>query len=326
MSPRLRTGRYKTVGLSFLLLCVTMTGFGLTSVSAVESVDRGIMFEASRREDITQTAPALFAMRERLFFYFGPVDDSGLHVRVMANRKDFESMLGSGFPDWGVAAALPRRRLIVLQSPSFQNTNEPYAQVVGHEYAHIYLHLKAGPRAKIPRWLDEGFSLHAAFEWSMGRYFRLARAALTNRLLSLEDLETVNRYGGERAALAYTQSFAAYQLLERDYGREGVLRLIEHLGFGHSIDRAFQDALDISYIQFQLRLERSIRQKYNMISLITNAGFWWGLLSLLIIVAWAFKKRQSKEVERRWKIEDRIHGEANFNEYVDPDDDESWRS
>lgn len=298
----------------------------MTSVSAVESVDRGIVFEASRREDITQTAPALFAMRERLFFYFGPVNDSGLHVRVMASRDDFESLLGSGFPDWGVAAALPRRRLIVLQSPSFHTTHEPYAQVVGHEYAHIYLHLKAGPRAQIPRWLDEGFSLHAAFEWSMGRYFRLARAALMNRLLSLSDLETVNRYGGERAALAYTQSFAAYQLLERDFGREGVLRLIEHLGSGHSIDRAFQSALNISYSQFQLRLERSIRQKYNMISLITNAGFWWGLLALLIIVGWAFKKRQSKEIERRWKIEDRINGEANFNEYVDPDDDESWRS
>ena len=204
--------------------------------------------------------------------------------------------------------------------------DQPYAQVVGHEYAHIYLHLRAGPRARIPRWLDEGFSLHAAFEWTMGRYFRLARAALTNRLLTLKELETVNRYGGERAALAYTQSFAAYQLLEGEHGREGVIRLIEQLGKGQQIDRAFQNALGISYVQFQRRLERSIRQKYNMISLVTNAGFWWGLLALLIIVGWAFKKRQTKEIERRWKIEDRIHGEANFNEYVDPDDDESWRS
>lgn len=313
-------------GRRVLLLCCGLTVIHASSLCAVETVDRNITFEASQGDDIKRTAPALFAMRDLLFFYFGPVDDSGLKVMIVASRNEFDALLGSGFPDWGAAAALPRRRLIVLQSPSILVTNEPFAQIVRHEYAHIYLHLLAGPGARIPRWLDEGFSLHAAFEWTLGRYFRLARASLTNRLLSLRELESVNGYGGERAALAYTQAFAAYQLLERDFGREGVIRLIELLGKGYSIDRAFQDALDISYVQFQKNVDRSIRQKYNMISLITNTGFWWGILALLIIVGWAFKKRQTREIERRWNIEDRIHGEANFDEYVDPDDDESWRT
>ena len=48
-------------------------------------------------------------------------------------------------------------------------------------------------------------------------------------------------------------------------------------------------------------------------------------MALLIVVGWWLKHRKAKDIERRWRIEDRIHGEPDFNEYVDPDDDDSWR-
>jgi hypothetical protein len=63
-----------------------------------------------------------------------------------------------------------------------------------------------------------------------------------------------------------------------------------------------------------------------MWSLITDTGLLWALLGLLIVLGWYLKKRRSRAIERRWHVEDRIHGEIDFNEYVDPDDDESWRS
>jgi hypothetical protein len=304
---------------------VLILGLPRGTVRCAELDEQGIRFVAERSEWIQATVPSLLAMRRRLFFYFGPVNDSGTVVRITAGREAFLKAIGGAFPDWGVAAAQPRQRLIILQAPAIVSDRQPYAQVVGHEYAHIYLHLRAGPRARIPRWLDEGFALHAAFEWDMGRYFRLARAALGSGLLRLGELEGVNRFSGEKAALAYTQSFAAYQYLEREYGRESVLALILALGRGQRLDAAFRNALGTGYAAFQVALEQDIRQRYNVLSLFTDAGFIWALLALLIIVGWLLKKKRARAIQRRWQLEDRIGGEPDFNQWVDPDDDESWR-
>jgi hypothetical protein len=264
-------------------------------------------------------------MRRRLFFYFGPVNDSGVVVNIASGQKEFLEALGGSFPDWGVAAAQPRDRRIILKAPAIVSDQQPYAQVVGHEYAHVYLHLRAGPRARIPRWLDEGFAMHAAFEWDMGRSLRLARAALSGRLLRLSELQGVNRFGGEKAALAYTQAFAAYQYLEREYGREGVLELVLALGRGQRLDAAFREVLGTDYAAFQVALEKDIRKRYDVLSLLTDTGFIWALLALLIILGWWLGKRRARVIERRWRLEDRISGEPDFNQWVDPDDDESWR-
>jgi hypothetical protein len=310
---------------NLLALLILVIGFLPAPARTAAMEEEGIRFEAERPEWIRATVPPLLTMRQRLFFYFGPVNDSGTVVYITSGREEFLEAIGSAFPDWGVAAAQPRQRQIFLQAPAIVSDRQPYGQVVGHEYAHVYLHLRAGPRARIPRWLDEGFALHAAFEWDMGRYFRLARAALGGGLLRLAELEGVNRFSGEKAALAYTQSFAAYQYLEREYGRESVLELILALGRGQRLDAAFREAFGTGYASFQMALEQDIRGRYNVLSLFTDAGFIWALLALLIIVGWLLKKRRARAIERRWQLEDRIGGEPDFNQWVDPDDDESWR-
>jgi hypothetical protein len=295
------------------------------SARALELTRDGIVYRADRAEWLRAAATAVSEVRGRLFFYFGAVPDSGLEVFIASDRTQFLSKVGPAFPDWGIGAAAPRRRLVVLLAPGAVQAAQSFAQVAQHEYAHIFLHLWAGPQAALPRWLDEGFAMHAAFEWSLGRHLRLARASLLGGLLSLRELEGVNRFGGEKAALAYTQSFAAYQFLERRYGREGVRELIAWLSRGRSLEQAFAGAFGTGYAEFQAALNRDIAQRHDMWSLITDSGFLWASLGLLIVLGWYLKRRRARAVERRWRIEDRIEGEIDFNEYVDPDDDESWR-
>jgi hypothetical protein len=267
----------------------------------------------------------LLATRQRLFFHFGAVADSGLVVFIAQDREEFEAATGDAFPDWGIAAALPEADLIVLQAPGTRHYAEPYGQVVGHEYAHIFLHRLAGGRGRIPRWLDEGFAMQAAFEWNIDHYFRLGRAALWGEFIPLTQLERVNGFGSDKAALAYTESFAAYAYLEEQWGKDLVTTLVQALGKGQSPSVAFLRVLGVGYDEFALAFAADVRQRYNYLALMTDMGFVWGLLALGIVVIWLFKKRRAREIERRWQIEDRIHGEGHFNEYVDRDDDESWR-
>lgn len=267
----------------------------------------------------------MLATRERLFFHFGRVPDSGLEVLIAQDREEFERATGGAFPDWGIAAALPEAGLIVLQAPGTRYYTEPYGQVVGHEYAHIFLHRLAGGRGRLPRWMDEGFAMQAAFEWNIDHYFRLGRAALWGEFLPLAQLEEVNRFGSDKAALAYTESFAAYSYLEEQWGKDVVVALVQALGRGESPDAAFWRILGVGYDEFGLAFAADARSRYDYVALFTDMGFIWALLALLIVVGWLFKKRRAREIERRWRIEDRIHGEGHFNEYVDQDDDESWR-
>ena len=91
------------------------------------------------------------------------------------------------------------------------------------------------------------------------------------------------------------------------------------------IDLLFGGCGGVYFLAEPGELVIELEKRYSIMSLITDAGFWWALLALLIVVVWLLKKRRAREIERRWRIEDRIQGEPNFNEYVDPDDDESWR-
>jgi len=292
---------------------------------AAEVREEHILFRASDPEWIRATAPALLRTRQRLAFEYGAVNDSGLTVLITGNRDEFLQAVGGHFPDWGVAAARPRQMQIILQAPGTRFYAEPYVEVVGHEYGHIFLHLLAGGSARIPRWLDEGFAMRAGFEWTLATYARLAKASVTNSLLPLADLEHVNTFGGEKAALAYTESLAAFDYLQESYGRESVRELVRALGDGMSVEAAFRSVLGIGYREFGAQFTADVRRRYNLFSLFVDSGLIWVLLALLVVVGWLVSKRRAREVHRRWRIEDRIHGEPDFNEYVDPNDDDSWR-
>lgn len=298
---------------------------GVGTVFAAEVYEQGIRFTASRAEWIRETAPALLRTRDRLFFHYGRLDDSGLTVEITGSREEFLGAIGGRFPDWGVAAALSSELRIILQAPGTRAYIEPYSNVVGHEYGHIYLHLLSGGSPRIPRWLNEGFAMHAGFEWTVEAYLRLARASISGRLLPLPALDRVNQFGGEKAALAYTESFAAYDYLQDNYGRQAVVHLAGAFADGASPEEAFWRALGVRYDEFSAAFVADVQRRYSVTSLFIDGGLIWALLALLIIIGWLIKRRRAKDVERRWRIEDRIHGEPDFNEYVDPNDDESWR-
>jgi len=289
-------------------------------------IESGVRYSIESPALLKQTATLVRTTRTRLSYHFGAVTDSGLHVVVAPDDSTFRALVGPHFPDWGVGAADLGTLTIILRAPGSGGWPHSYEQVVVHEYAHVYLHQRAGPAAHVPRWLDEGFAMQAAFEWGMESHFRLMRAAWSNRLLELGILEDVNSFRGEKAALAYTQAFAAYQFLEEQYGREGVVALLSELGAGRTFQQSFLRATGTPFPEFQAALAQSLRGRSSAVALLADSAVWWGALALLVVAGWWIKKKRARDIERQWRIEDRIQGEPDFNEYVDSDDDESWRN
>ncbi|MCK4385751.1 MAG: hypothetical protein KAW52_05750 [candidate division Zixibacteria bacterium] len=227
-----------------------------------------------------------------------------ISVYVVDSDEEFRSLIGGGFPDWGIGCAIPRRNIIVLKSPLHFNYHRPFSELVAHELAHIFL----GNLAKgvaLPRWLDEGFAMHQSHEWRIGQDVAVARAVLTGSLLRLSEIESVNAFREKKAQLAYTESFLAVSYLAHEYGEEAIRELVEHLASGTSKDLAFLNTIGSNYLTFQLEFETHIKSKYSWISFFGDTFLLWMGLAFLIVFLYFVKKRHTKKVLKEWELEER---------------------
>jgi hypothetical protein len=224
-------------------------------------------------------------------------------VYVVDSDEEFRSMIGGGFPDWGIGCAIPSRNLIVLKSPLHFNYHRPFSELVTHELAHIFL----GNLAKgvaLPRWLDEGFAMHQSHEWRIGQDIAVARAVLTGSLLRLSEIESVNAFREKKAQLAYTESFLAVSYLAGEYGEEAIRELVDHLAHHTSIDLAFLKTIGSNYLTFQLEFEAHIKSKYNWISFFGDTFLLWVGLAFMIVIFYLAKKHYTRRTLKRWELEE----------------------
>jgi hypothetical protein len=233
-------------------------------------------------------------------------------VYVTETQEEFTSMVGDGFPDWGIGCAISSRNLIILKSPSRFEYHRPFAQVVTHELAHIFLgNVSRG--GEVPRWLEEGFAMYQSQEWRIGQDVVVARAVLTGSALPLSQIESVNAFRESKARLAYTESFLAVSYLYGEYGEGTVKELATHLANGSSLDLAFMRTIGSSYLAFQLEFEKYIQAKYNWASIFGDTILIWIGLAFLIVFLYLFKRRRAKSKLEEWELEEQ--GTENGGEF-----------
>ncbi len=224
-------------------------------------------------------------------------------VRIADSEEEFVSMVGEGFPDWGIACAVPSRNLIVLKSPLRFDYNRPFSQVVAHELAHIFLG-KLSRGRKPPRWLDEGFAMYHSHEWRIGQDIAVARAVLTGSVLPLSHIESVNAFKESKAQLAYTESFLAVSYLYREFGEGTVKELVTHLANGSSLDAAFMKTIGSNYLSFQLEFEKYVETKYSWLSILGDTMVVWIGLAFLFMFLYLLKRRRAQKTLDAWELEE----------------------
>ncbi|MGB8658646.1 MAG: peptidase MA family metallohydrolase [Candidatus Zixiibacteriota bacterium] len=237
-----------------------------------------------------------------------------VHVYAVNSEDEFRSLVGNGFPDWGVGCAVPSQNLIVLKSPLRFKYYRPFSQVVTHELAHIFLG-KFSRGGRIPRWLDEGFAMYQSQEWVIGQDIVVARAVLTGSILPLSQIEAVNAFGESKAELAYTESFLAVSYLDREYGEGTIKELVTNLSGGVGIDLAFLRTIGSNYLSFQLEFAKYIKTHYNWVSFLGDTFFVWLGLAFLIIFLYFLKRRYTRKTLEEWELEEQ--GIKRMDEFSD---------
>jgi len=232
-------------------------------------------------------------------------------VYIADTDEEFQSTIGTFFPDWGVGCAIPSRYLIIVKSPNHFKYGKSLKQLLEHELAHIFLRAKI-KQDNIPRWLDEGFAMMQSHEWTLGQDVVVARAVVTNSIFPLSKIEKLNQFNQSQANLAYTLSFLAISYLFREYGEEGFMDLVNLLSRGGNWDEAFLRGTGSDYMSFQMEFYDYIKRKYQWISLLGDTFFFWLGLAFLIIMIYLFKKRRTKKILQRWEAEEK--GQVNERE------------
>ncbi len=211
---------------------------------------------------------------------------------------------GAPLPDWAGAAAYPAANLILLRSPrAVQGDRQDYRQVLIHEYAHICLG-QALPDREIPRFLSEGISMLLASQWQISSRIVLTKAALLNRLLTLEQLTGPFPADPETAELAYAQSFLFLSFLVDRFGLEALHGFIREYARGVSLERGLRAMTGMHPVVLEDEWMAYLKMRASWIPLATSGATVWFVASLLFVAGYWRKRRKTKATLRQWEEEE----------------------
>jgi hypothetical protein len=250
-------------------------------------------------------------------------------VYLLDNLNDFNNLIAGKFPDWGAAAAIPEKRIIVVKSPEKFNVNKDLKELLVHEYVHLITAHKAGYR-EVPRWLDEGLAMYISMEWSWSDNLAMSKAAVFGNLILISEIDKVNRFNENKAQVAYATSYLAVEYLVDAYGSNAVNNLLRYIFEGKSIDSALNSAIGSNIDEFQSDLDGEFDRRFNIASLFMDTLFFWLFLAFIVVVGFFINYRRRQKYFKKWDEEEKYQSsEFEYGDSENPeqsDDSESWQS
>ena len=301
----------------FLCLCFSLAATAGENDKAIER--ELFVFHASTTQFIEPIESALLDARVKLIEILHDSLSYKPDIYMSDNLADFKKLIGTAFPDWGAAAALPYRSMIALKSPANFPLGKPLRELVMHEYAHLALSDRIRPM-NAPRWLDEGVAMYTAAEWGWQNNLSMGRAALFGEFISLYEIEDLNRFSEGQASVAYAQSYLAVKYLLDNYGPESFNILLDGIKSRRPIDDALTDAIGGTYREFEKEFNLFLNDRYNWGSIFMDTYFLWIFLALVVFIGFMLQRRKKQKYYKKW-AEDEKYQSTDFD-YGDPDNPE----
>jgi len=294
----------------FLISLCLILFFTLSYVHDVYALKTGILHEEEvlvlyeeplrgAAEEVAQMYPAVRKELEKDLVWrvtFRPT------VLLIKDRNTFQRLSGSNLI---VAYAVPQKKLIVIDYSKMKTDPFKIEVTLKHELCHLLLHHHIH-RAKLPRWLDEGIA-----QWVSGGIAELLMnqkgsvldaAILSGKHISIRAL--TNRFPQERRSLvlAYEESKSLIEYIVRQYGRDGILMVLEYLKDGDEVDQAILKGLSISYDELEKKWLYHLQKRTTWITYLINHLYeiLFFLAAVMLIVSFIkvlIKKRAYKEYE-----------------------------
>jgi hypothetical protein len=288
--------------LVLIYLIISATSLFAAEPSTMQTEQVIIVFEESLRSVAEEVAGIYPSVRQALEATFQWPLEFRPTVVLIKDRQQFQQMVGT---DQIVAFALPRRNVMVIDYSRMNTSPFTLKTTLKHELCHLLLHHYIG-RSNLPKWFDE-----VVCQWASDgiaeiimdyKRSNLTRAVLGGRYFRMRELYT--RFPGDKDSLqlAYAQSKSLVDYISREYGKESILTILNHLRYGLSFEKAIRQGLAISFIELEREWLDHLKHKYNWFTYVSiyMYEYIFVLGALIVVVGFVrliIKKKKYAEME-----------------------------
>ncbi len=210
-------------------------------------------------------------------------------------------------PEWGVAYSRWNGREIGIDAGAVLSQPRPLEVVLRHELSHILLSERVGG-VPCPRWFVEGLAMHQSSEWTFEDQWGLVRSVGGKNLPGLEELTGPFPRNAEDARLAYRVSYYAFEELMGE-GLEELVTLTAFIRDLGSFDQSFTLTFGESPGEYGDRLHILMVKRYGTAARLIRSMPYWGVLSMLFIIAYIVKRIRTWRRLKEWEIAEEGRGE-----------------
>jgi len=227
-------------------------------------------------------------------------------IYICDSDRDFERFHPSVGESWITGFAVPMKRKIVVRSPSLAKTSrEQFIKTIRHEVSHLVLHHAVGKNHKLlARWFDEGMAMLNAGQWEWLDSWALFRMVIFSEPIPFSTLHEAFPTGASDARLAYAQSYNFCRFLQTTLKRRRFAALITGMREGVSLEAQLTSLFGVPFKSIEKAWYEKVRSRYGVYPLLTSAGIFWFLVTLLMLFAYMRKRRATKERLAEMQAED----------------------
>jgi len=220
-------------------------------------------------------------------------------IYIAGDREAYRRYHEGLVPEWGVAYSRWHGREMGIDAGAVLSEPRPLEVVIRHELSHIVLAERIGG-VPCPRWFIEGLAMIQSSEWTFEDQWGLVRSVGRKSLPSLEELKGPFPRNAGDATLAYRVSYYAVEELLGD--RQGELvtltAFIRDLG---NFDEPFILTFGESPGDYSVRLHVLMLNRYETAARLIGYIPYWGMLSLLCVIAYTVKRIRTWRRLREWE-------------------------
>ncbi len=263
----------------------------------------------SQASDVAERLQAIHrAEWPRLTAELGGRIDDALVIRIGRNHAEMSALAPARAPppDYASGVAYPHRGLVLLAltEPATNEQTDADAVLV-HELSHVALHRAVGGN-EIPRWFTEGVAIHQAREKSFERVRTLWGATVGGRLMGFDQLARDFPRTSSGVSLAYAQSADFVDWLRgRENGAAKLHDVIRRVREGQSFTTALERTYTASMTRLEIDWHDDLGERFRALPLLFGSGALWVFAALLIVVAYARKRKKDRTKLEEWAEEER---------------------
>ena len=308
----------KHIALTLLMLCAL--AMGSAPVSAQAALPADVITRPGARGAITMHYPQRFSRAAstldtqardsiaKLEHRLGMQGMEGIDVWLLSDLDDYFTWneVASRAPTWAIGLSLVNRKTVLVRhglGPDRQLVD--IHKTFDHELAHVAIDV-ARQGHPVPRWFNEGFASFQADEWTLERGEEVARAAATHTLIPLKKLEHTFPDHQQTTSLAYAQSHHFVRHLATRYGEDVFSGILAQIRRGETFSVAFTMTTGDDFERVEKSWREDLAQGSSPLSGLADGGILFFGASLLFLVAWAKRRRRSREKFAR--LDDELEG------------------